>query len=804
MKKINFEVSLKPFTDLSHDGIMNTCARIYSNWEILMERFEEIGILLWVGDGNEILEWSGNLNDELSWGKTIGFCNYNLHEVYDPEVTGYGMQKAVQYKDRIPTLHYRDLKNIIGCLRKTFSIRSGKRIYIGATIDPGPEFALANFKLVRHPECLVSKELRKRFPVPMLFMTHQAVLEGDDFRYAAFPKGLPQDTSMGKFLGMQLKEAFKDLGYDYVWFSNGFGFSHSPWCSRGEVFDGRSFDRSEADRQLKKHARFWADFRKAFPDCRIEVRGTNYSVGMDISTDATSHRLVKEKGKIATLPPNLPNLSEAVGLEMSVFMSRNCKSGDGKFLFRYYLNDPWFMSNPWYDRYCRDPYDIFCPLTISRVNADGKVSVPDSFSILTIDTERGELIKDEAAEVTGYFVRAFNEMPDEPAPVILVYPYDEYHDILEKKTGSLSTPFAHDWYLTQAITGGMPLNTVMSTDTFVKLKRDRRLPDASYVMPVPEKDWAFSKNVCEFARNGGKVLLYGSLKNASAELLEMLEIKIGREIEGDFKVEKLDGIDISLESKKDVHPLRHRSIVSGGGLAEISKGANVLISVSLKGEKRAYAVSCSNKAWKNGRIAWIRGTASFEPVSKSANPQFDNSSKFQTPGSWMRIMLSELGWTISNIRPDGNEREAYVFIKRFDNAFYFAGHKPDAAVRFKIGTPHGAPVFSETETVIDREGCSLDTFGKTFYNEVRLFVRMKSGKIKAKESPCQIGFKRQTGYHGFKNADIRIFPGKSAIGTRELAVFSKFWEQEKVKPKYNQKEKCFEIRNYTGDLHVTW
>ncbi len=783
---------------------METCSKIYSNWETLIGRFDEIGLLLWVGDGNEILEWSGDHGDEVSWGSTIGFSNYNLHEVYDPAVVGYGMQKAVPYKEKIPVLLYSDLKNIISCLRKTFSIRSGKRIWIGATIDPGPEFANADFKLVRHPECLVSKELRKKFPVPMRFMTHQAVMHGDKFRYAAFSKGLPEGIGMGEFLGKQLKYAFKDLGYDYVWFSNGFGFSHSPWCDRGEVFDGKTFDRSEADRQLKKHSRFWTEFRKAFPECRIEVRGTNYSVGMDISTDATSHRLVREKGKIATLPPNLPNLSEAVGLEMTVFMSRNCKSGADKFLFRYYLNDPWFMSNPWYDRYCRDPYDIFCPLTISRVNADGKISVPDSFSILTIDTERGELIKDEAAEVTGYFVRAFNEMPDIPAPIILVYPYDEYHDILEKKKDSLAIPFAHDWYLTQSITGGMPLNTVMSTDTFVKLKKDGCLPEAVFVMPVPEKDWSYGKILCSFVKTGGKVLLYGSLKNASAELLGMLGIKLGKELEGDFKVEKVDGIDVYPNTKSDTRPLCHRAISSGGGISEISSGSNVLISLSQKGEKRAYAVSVSGKPWKGGAISWIRGTASFDPAAKPANPVFDNASKYQTPGSWMRIMLSKLGWTISNIKPDGNERDAYVFIKRFDNAFYFAGHKPDAAVRFKINTPHGAPVFSETETVIDKEECALDTFGKTFYNEVRLFVKMKEGKVHAKESPTQIGFRRQTGYHGFKNADIRIFPGKSAVAKRRLDVFSRFWEQERVKLEFNEKEKCFELRNYTGELHITW
>lgn len=43
-------------------------------------------------------------------------------------------------------------------------------------------------------------------------------------KYAAFPDGIPDGTPPGTFLGRQVNALFGALGFDFRWFSNGFGF----------------------------------------------------------------------------------------------------------------------------------------------------------------------------------------------------------------------------------------------------------------------------------------------------------------------------------------------------------------------------------------------------------------------------------------------------------------------------------------------------------------------------------------------------------------------------------------------------
>lgn len=36
---------------------------------------ETVSVLLWSGDGSELLDYSGNMDDEFEWGKYIGAAN---------------------------------------------------------------------------------------------------------------------------------------------------------------------------------------------------------------------------------------------------------------------------------------------------------------------------------------------------------------------------------------------------------------------------------------------------------------------------------------------------------------------------------------------------------------------------------------------------------------------------------------------------------------------------------------------------------------------------------------------------------
>jgi hypothetical protein len=96
---------------------------------------------------------------------------------------------------------------------------TGKPVRAGATFDPGPEFAKSDFKYVKHPEICVGESMGRKSMV-----CSYALLNADDNRYAGFPDGIPQDTAMGTFLGRQAQIFMDDLGFDYLWLSNGFGF----------------------------------------------------------------------------------------------------------------------------------------------------------------------------------------------------------------------------------------------------------------------------------------------------------------------------------------------------------------------------------------------------------------------------------------------------------------------------------------------------------------------------------------------------------------------------------------------------
>ena len=803
MNRLTLELSLKPFTnDLSRGGIARTCKKICDNWTNLAERFQHISILLWVSDGNDIFDWSGDLDSEMTWAQSINFCNNNDLEVYEPS---WNYPKSIPYRENLPKLHYRDLRLIITTLRKVFFKRFKKKILIGATIDPGPEFAEAKFKIQRHPEVL-SNEDRSKLLVAMHFMSHQAILKGDTFKYAAFPRGLPEGTSLGTFIGSQFEATCSGLGFDYLWLSNGFGYTHNAWSFKGRCFYGDYFDSNAASNELSSLKKFWIDFRKAVPKRRIEVRGSNFTVGMDISVDGISHKAIHKLGRIAIAPPNLPNLDEEVGREIACLMSRIAKPITRETLFRFYLNDPWFPCNPWFDRFNRETFDIYCPSSVSRILPDASVEPISNFSILSIDTEDGGLPKDEANEVTPHFLRAFREAPDQAGPIILVYPYDEYHQILERKNGPLGLPFAHDWFLVHAIGSGLPVNTVMSSDSFANLQSKGLLPDALYIAPAPLGHWPCSSAFLNHVAAGGQMLLYGSLAGVSREMLDMLGLELTTEgAEGLFSVlSSLETDFIQGQQQEGMRPLLHRAVVSGGPLLEKSRKDIPLVEVSQGGKSFAYAIHRHTGEQGNGGLSWIRGSTHFDPTKYMLTPGWDSPSDFSMCGAWMRALLAKSGWRIRQDKQSQASRDIYSFIKRFDNAFYFTGHKPDSSSRLLVSSPFGAPIFSESETIL-RDGLAEDSFGKSFYNEVRAFVRMPDGVVKCKEMPPDVGFSRHMVLSGLKNPNLLFFPSLKAFNLRRINARNSIYGGAPIKFEWNETLRCINFKQEQIDsLSIMW
>ena len=239
---VTLEVSLKPFWDLSDEGIRAVCEKIYLQWQPLIKNIEIISILLWTADGSEILEYKGNLDDKFEWAKYIGVAN---PEVYGNIPDLPQDQLCIHYCPRLyrkapPEYTYRDLKRVLDTMRTVFA-EKGRVIRLGTTFDPGPEFAVSPFKYKNHQEiCLADtlgtgKELKS-------FICCYAELDADSVAYAGFPDGIKQGTSFGKFLGRQTKHFCKDMGFDYIWLSNGLGFGLETWGVCGAIFDGEKFD----------------------------------------------------------------------------------------------------------------------------------------------------------------------------------------------------------------------------------------------------------------------------------------------------------------------------------------------------------------------------------------------------------------------------------------------------------------------------------------------------------------------------------------------------------------------------------
>jgi hypothetical protein len=823
------ESSLKPFTDPSPRGIRSTCERIWAVWRPLIERVDELAVLLWVGNGDEIFTWTGDGDQPLPWANQIGFCNYPRPGAYDPKNRHYRLNRAVPYAARPPALRFRDLRDIVKALRRTARQAFRRAIEVGATVDPGPEFVDSPFRYETHRELLVRR--RPWMTRSMHFITHQATVHGDGRAYAAFPKGLDEDVPLGRFLGLQFDALRRYVGFDYLWFSNGFGYSHHPWGWRGELMDGTDFHPGRAAGQRRRLVAFWRDFRQACPDTGVEVRGTNFSVAMDLASDGCSHEDVASIAGLVRPPCNPPWGSRSLGLELVSYLSRLATLPDGRIPLRFYLNDPWFVSRPWFDYYGREPFDIYVPGAASRLNEEGSVDTPTDLTLLTIDSCAGALDDRQALEVIPHLLEAGREQADAPGPVIWVYPAREYEQTLREAPEELHHLFAHDWFMSRAVDAGLPLGTVCPSQTFLRLQRQGQLPDAVYVAPAPIGQTEYSEALARHVRSGGSVMLYGSLERSAASLLRMLRIRLGEPVEGDCLLVRNHlqadrfavGPQAPLEddpvlavigmasgrpgrdARASRRPLRHRALVSGGGLREIVEegDAGARVVVGRGRHRRVCAVVRQSRGWRGGRLLWLRGTVSFDPGRNTLEPAWDPAHSCLQPAEWARSLLAETGLRIVQERHDPATRPTYLFIKRTGGAWVFVGHKPDTSVRFFVRTPHGAPAYEEQETPLVG-GYAGESFGKTFCRPVRAFVdQMPDGVVTVKRLPPPLGRRAHFSITGLRRATVTLYPDPEALAEGAVRVQPKL-RAGRVPYEIDRRQGTVRVRHITGALYISW
>ena len=137
-------------------------------------------------------------------------------------------------------------------------------------------------------------------------------------------------------------------------------------------------------------------------------------------------------------------------------MTRICELPGDEFLFRYYIHDPWWMNSPWYDRYGGEPHDIYLPMAVSRIDADGNVRSAELFNILSVDNSFGDMPDSCVNEPLPHILKAEKDAPDSPSPLVWVYPIREFSTTSDE--AALSEMYYGDRYIMEAINDGLPLN----------------------------------------------------------------------------------------------------------------------------------------------------------------------------------------------------------------------------------------------------------------------------------------------------------------------------------------------------------
>lgn len=503
-RDVTLEMSLKPFkqTDLAY--VQQVCRTVFEQWRPLLKGKEKVSILLWVGDGSELLDYAGRLEDPMEWARFVGTANLPYLEEGAPLETGLHERKQ-DYIPHPPAMTYGTLKTIIAFLRA-----EGQRccpdatIRIGETFDIGPEFAVSDFRYRRHRECLSLSSDCDGFG----FVDVSSRLHGDSRPYAAYPKGIPEGTPFAAFLARQTAAFFQDLGFDYLWLSNGLGFSADPWKTTGKIFDGERYYPEKLSQTKAKVFEFWTLFRKHCPHVPLETRGTNNSVGIDYASDGVPLYDIYRGGFDMVAPPNSPwaAINDNYGLELMGHMTRICHLPNDSFPFRYYLHDPWWLNSPWYDRYDNSPCDIYLPMAIARIDENGKVQTANKLNLLSIDNSYGGLPDACVNEPIPHLLKADKDAPDEIAPLVWIYPMREYSTTEDPRL--LREMHQGDSFICHAINDGFPLCCVTPTDFFVG-HEDSLYQNRILLSPVPTEE-AVKEKLLRLARQGVNTILYGT------------------------------------------------------------------------------------------------------------------------------------------------------------------------------------------------------------------------------------------------------------------------------------------------------
>lgn len=789
-ENITLEMSLKPFKKVGDEYIKKVCTQMFEQWKPLVKHADVVSVMFWTADGSEILDYKGDMSEELEWCRYIGGANprEGWDKSRDPQGLGLHTRNYL-YTENPPVITYETLKRIISIVKQTGKeILGNKIIRVGETFDPGPEFAKSDFKYNRHNEICVGESMGKSSMV-----CSYALLKGDKVKYAGFPDGIPDGTPFGTFLGRQSQIFLTDMGFDYLWLSNGFGFGTETWGTTGAIFDGEKFHVDKFDKVKENILNFWKLFREECPNFPVQTRGTNFSAGIDLSTDGVPLKDIYEGGYNILPPPNSPwaALNGDFGLELMGHMSRIAEIPNDEYLFRYYIHDPWWVNSPWYDRYEGQPHDIYLPLSIARIDENGEVTLPTHLNILTVDNSFGDMPDSCVYEPLPHLMKAVKNAPDAPSPVVWVYPFDEYHANKDDKT--INEAFFGDWFMRGAINNGFPLSSVVSTENFIKNNRNNDcLYSASVlVSTVPFKDSEYENEILGFIENGGKVIFYGSVDRASERFLELVNVVLTDSVSGELRLE----LEIELEYGCP-KVINHRELMCAGGINTV-----------LRDDKGAKAIGHADGkviGTYGENFVWLKGTNSNDYIKGQQLLTPNNSKDYFIGEILMRDALAKLGYCISFQKENPESKSPVIMVSRRDNAFVFSTYAPNTTVKTKLKFPLGAPLLMGYEAKLEN-GFSSYTFPRAEHRECRVFVEQDGGVVSCRElPPVSYQMRRRIEVRGLENATVRFFAERYCTDNINILVNSDYpyFVGEDFEGRYvtDRNGTYYEADNITGNI----
>jgi len=808
IKNVTLEMSLKPFKSLEEAYVRETCEELFRQWWPLTRHAEGVSVLLWTADGSEILAYKGDLTEQMEWAKYIGGANSKVEVGSGPEHLSLH-QRAFLYMEQPPKITYADLKHIVAVLKSVGVQVTGKPVRVGATFDPGPEFANSPFKYERHPEICLGDTMGKGTMV-----CSYSVLKEDQERYAGFPEGIPEGTPFGTFFGKQCQHFLQDLSFDYLWLSNGFGFGLETWGCTGAVFDGERFDTAGLPAVREKILDFWRLFRRECPEFLIETRGTNLSTGMDLASDGVPLREIYQGGFNMAPPPNSPwaALDGNFGLELVGYMSHIAEIPGEDYPFRYYTHDPWWLNSPWLDRYGREPHDIYLPMSVARIDSTGTMQVPSSILFLTVDNSFGEMPVEVPNEVIPHILRGRADSPDQPGPVVWIYPFEEYHEMTFSANPRVQEVLFGDWFMCRAVNTGFPVNTVVSTRNFLTSRTTQPglYAESILVSIVPDGGTALEEGLLDTVRKGGHVILYGPLDHAGEGMRELLGVRLAEPLEGEFTLALAKNPD-RLETGNWPMKIQHRSLTGGGPLRAVQHASDteVLASVSRDGQSRVVGVSRVVPEWNGGGLVWVRGVnANYYRNGARLLPVDDPRAWFQGE-LLMRYALQSFGYDFSVRKKLPEQPNPLVCVARKHNGFFLSGYSPDATVTEQFRFPQGAPLLIGYETWLD-EGRASYVMPRAWHRECRVFIDgQQEGLLSCREAHSgHYGVRRRLQVNGLDNATLRFYPDTSCdAGNVRIAINSSYpyhvgkIELKEGDPKYGRH---FVVENVTGNVNIAW